>query len=239
MGQSLHIGIHVSRPADQAYSYVADPAHLPCWAAGVDAATEVRFVPPNEHLVLDHDVTLSDGSVTRNPMRVLPDGDGCDVVFTLRRGAGTSDEAFDVDAAAVRSDLQTLKERLEHYSPVEDYIAGFPPEAAAVLEEVRRRVLRAVPGAGETIRYDMPTVTMDGTPLLHFAGWKEHVSLYPAPAGDDTLDRDLAPYLSGRGTVKLPLQEPFPYDLVERVAARHVEQRHADRHQPPTTPDRP
>jgi len=161
MGQSVHIGIHVSRPAELAYSYVADPAHLPCWAAGVDAATEVRFVPPNEHLVLDHDVTLPDGSVTRNPMRVLPDGDGCEVVFTLRRGTGTSDEAFDADADAVRSDLQTLKELLEHYSPVEDCIAGFPPEAAVVLEEV------------------------------------------------------------------------------ERVAARHVEQRHADRGQPPTTPDGP
>lgn len=227
MAQSLHIGIHVSRPADEAYAYVADPAHLPRWAAGVTAATEVRFVPTNEHLVLDHDVTLPDGSVTRNPMRVLPEPGGCEVVFTLRRAEGTSDEAFDADAAAVRSDLETLKQLLESVSPVDDYIAGFPPESAAVLAEVRRRILRAVQDAGETIRYDMPTVTMDGTSLLHFAGWKKHISLYPAPAGDDALEQDLAPYLSGKGTVKLPLEEPFPYDLVERVAARHVELRRA------------
>jgi uncharacterized protein YdhG (YjbR/CyaY superfamily) len=79
----------------------------------------------------------------------------------------------------------------------------------------------------------MPTVTMDGTSLLHFAGWKKHISLYPAPEGDAALEQDLAPYLSGKGTVKLPLDEPFPYDVVERVAARHVELR---RTQTPATP---
>jgi len=227
MGPSLHLGILVARAADEVYAYVADPAHLPRWAAGVTAATDVRFVPPNEHLVLDHDVTLPDGSVTRNAMRVLPDGDGCEVVFTLRRAPGTSDEAYDADAAAVRSDLATLKRLLEGGSAVDDYVAGCPPEVAAVLEEVRRRILRVVPDAGETMRYRMPTVTMDGTSLLHFAGWKQHISLYPAPEGDEALERELAAYLSGKGTLKLPLTDPFPYDLVERVAARHVEQRRA------------
>ena len=225
MAQSLHIGLHVSRPADETYAYVVDPAHLSRWAAGVTAATEVRFVPANEHLVLDHDVTLPDGSVTRNPMRVLADGDGCEVVFTLRRAPGTSDEACSADAAAVRSDLVTLKRLLEGGSAVDDYLASCPPETAAVLEEVRRRILRVVPDAGETIRYRMPTVTMDGTSLLHFAGWKQHISLYPAPEGDEALDQDLAAYLSGKGTVKLPLTDPFRYDLVERVAARLVGQR--------------
>lgn len=234
MGQSLHLGTFVSRPPDEVYAYVADPAHLPRWAAGVTAATEVRFVPANEHLVLDHDVTLPDGSVTRNPMRVLPDGDGCEVVFTLRRAPGTSGGAYDADAAAVRSDLATLKRLLEGGSAVDDYVAGLPPGTAEVVAEVRRRILQAVPDAGETIRYDMPTVTMDGTSLLHFAGWKQHVSLYPVPEGDDALERDLAPYLSGRGTVKVPLRDPFPYDLVERVAARHVALRLASA--PPDSP---
>lgn len=227
MGPSLHLSTYVSRSADEVYAYVADPAHLPRWAAGVDAATRVRFVPGNDHLVLDHDVTLPDGSVTRNPMRVLPHGDGCEVVFTLRRAPGTSDEAYDADAAAVRADLATLKRLLEGGSAVDDYIAAFPPDTVEVLKEVRRRILRTVPDAGETIRYRMPTVTMGGTPLLHFAGWKHHVSLYPVPEGDEALERDLAPYLSGRGTVKLPLRDPFPHDLVERVAGRHVQQRRA------------
>lgn len=120
MDPSLHLGIHVSRSADEVYAYVADRAHLPRWAAGVDAASEVRFVAANEHLVLDHDVTLPDGSVTRNPMRVLPEGDGCEVVFTLRRAPGTSDEAYDADAAAVRADLATLQQLLEGGSAVDD-----------------------------------------------------------------------------------------------------------------------
>ena len=225
MEGSLHLGVHVSRPADEVYAYVADPAHLPCWAAGVDAATEVRFVAANDNLVLDHDVTLPDGSVTRNPMRVLPDRDGCEVVFTLRRAPGTSQEAYDADAAAVRADLATLKRLLEGGSAVDDYVAGLPAEVAEVVAEVRRRVLRAVPGAGGALRYKLPPVAVDGSSGLHFAGWKQHVSLYPAPEGDAALERDLAPYLSGRGTVRLPLRDPFPYDLVERVAACHLARR--------------
>ena len=61
---------------------------------------EVRFAPENPFGVADHDVTLPDGTTFTNPLRVLPDGDGCEVVFTLRRRPGVTDEAFDADAAA-------------------------------------------------------------------------------------------------------------------------------------------
>jgi len=113
MAESRHLGIHIARPADEVYSYLADASHLPEWAAGVGSAVGVRFVPPNEHLVLDHDVTLPDGSVTTNPMRVLRDGDGCEVVFTVRRAAGMSDPELEADVAAVRADLESLRQLLE------------------------------------------------------------------------------------------------------------------------------
>jgi len=113
MRESRHVGSHVARPADEVYAYLCDATHLPEWAAGVASAVEVRFVPPNEHLVLDHDVSLPDGTVTTNSMRVLRDGAGCEVVFTVRRLEGTSDEELDADVAAVRADLESLKRLLE------------------------------------------------------------------------------------------------------------------------------
>ncbi len=129
MSTSLHLAVHVDRSAEEVYRFVADPAHLPQWAAGLGGAieqrdgrwfadspmgeVEVRFVPENPYGVLDHDVTLPDGTTVTNPLRVLPDGAGCEVVFSLRRGEGVTDEAFDADAAAVRTDLATLKRLME------------------------------------------------------------------------------------------------------------------------------
>jgi len=71
----------------------------------------------------------------------------------------------------------------------------------------------------------MPTITLGGRPLLHFAGWKHHISLYPAPAGDDALERRLAPYRSARSTLRFPLSQPVPYDLIAQVARLRLQQR--------------
>ncbi len=124
MSESRHLSTHVDRPADEVYAYVSDPARLPEWAAGLSSGieerdgrwfatspmgdVEVRFAPQNPYGVADHDVTLPDGSVTSNPLRVLPDGSGSEVVFTLRRAPGTTDEAFEADEAAIRADLASL-----------------------------------------------------------------------------------------------------------------------------------
>ena len=109
-----HLGVRIDRPADEVFAFVRDPANLPAWAAGVGPGVDVRFAPRNDWGVLDHDVTLPNGDVVLNPMRVLADGPACDVVFTLRRQPGTSDAELDADAAAVARDLATLKHLLEN-----------------------------------------------------------------------------------------------------------------------------
>ncbi|MFF0271658.1 iron chaperone [Kribbella sp. NPDC004536] len=108
---------------------------------------------------------------------------------------------------------------------VDEYIATFPPEVREVLENVRRTIHAAVPGAGEKISYQIPTITLDGTSLLHFSAWKSHLALYPIPP----IDEDLTPYRSGKGTLKFPFDKPIPYDLITRisqafVAARNVQE---------------
>ena len=113
----------------------------------------------------------------------------------------------------------------QKFGTVGEYIGSFPADVQPILEQARRAILDAVPGAGETISYHMPTITHDGRLLLHFAGWKHHISLYPAPAGDEALERRLGPYRSARSTLKFPLSQPVPYDLIAQVARLRLQQR--------------
>jgi len=126
---SLHISTHIDRPAQEVYDYASDPSNLPEWASGLGSSVElvdgewivespmgrvvVAFAARNEFGVLDHDVTLPSGETVYNPMRVTADGTGSEVVFTLRRQPGTSDEDFKRDADAVFADLIALKRVME------------------------------------------------------------------------------------------------------------------------------
>jgi uncharacterized protein YdhG (YjbR/CyaY superfamily) len=111
---------------------------------------------------------------------------------------------------------------------VDAYIGSFPEPVQTTLTQVRQAVHRAAPGAAETISYKIPTMTLDGTALVYFAGWKNHVSLYPVPAGDEDFQAAVAPYRAGPGTLRFPLARPVPYDLIERLVVQLVRQ-HSDR----------
>jgi len=129
MRESQHISIYIERPAAEVYAYVVNPANLPNWAAGLSGSIEERdgrwfaespmgkievaLVPENPYFVLDHDVTLSDGTTFNNPMRVITHDAGCEVVFTLRRQADRPEDDYEADARAIRTDLATLKRLLE------------------------------------------------------------------------------------------------------------------------------
>ena len=108
---------------------------------------------------------------------------------------------------------------------IDDYIDTFPADVQAILQEVRGRIRNALPTAGETISYGIPTFTIDGRYLVYFAGWKHHISVYPVPAGDATFEREIEPFRAGKGTLKFTLAEPIPYDLIERVAVLLREER--------------
>jgi uncharacterized protein YdhG (YjbR/CyaY superfamily) len=111
------------------------------------------------------------------------------------------------------------------FSSVDEYVASFPPETRAILEKVRRAMRSAAPGTEETISYDIPTFTLDGRYVIYFAGWKRHISIYPIPHGDEALQRDLAPYVAAKGTLRFPLDKPIPYDLIERLTAAAIRAR--------------
>ena len=129
MQPSRFIGVTIDCPADRAYDYVTTPENLPTCASGLGEGNRnpdgswtsvmeigevtVSFVPRNNYGVADHYVKLQGGTTFHNPMRVTPNGNGCDVVFTLVRQPGADDAAFERDAATIEKDLRRLKEVLE------------------------------------------------------------------------------------------------------------------------------
>jgi uncharacterized protein YdhG (YjbR/CyaY superfamily) len=106
---------------------------------------------------------------------------------------------------------------------IDAYIAGFPPEVQAILQEVRRTIRMAAPQAKETINYQIPTFTLEGN-LVHFAGFKKHIGFYPTPSGIEKFKDELAGYESAKGSVQFPLDQPMPYDLISRIVAFRVEE---------------
>jgi uncharacterized protein YdhG (YjbR/CyaY superfamily) len=63
--------------------------------------------------------------------------------------------------------------------------------------------------------------------LMYFAAWKKHIGIYPIPVLDDALERQVSPYRSGKDSVKFPLQEPIPYDLIAKLVAVLLQRRKA------------
>lgn len=102
---------------------------------------------------------------------------------------------------------------------VNEYIAAQPVGARAVLKRVRSIIRRAVPQADEVISYKIPTYKLHGRPVLYFAAWKQHYSLYPSTARLAAAFKDeLAPHLVSKGTIRFALDEPVPVKLIEQVA---------------------
>lgn len=102
---------------------------------------------------------------------------------------------------------------------VATYIAGFPPPARSALKRLRSIIRRAVPAAEEMISYQIPAYKLHGRPVLFFAAWKDHYSLYPSNSRLVAAFKDqLSKYELSKGTIRFPLSEPVPGRLIERIA---------------------
>jgi uncharacterized protein YdhG (YjbR/CyaY superfamily) len=105
------------------------------------------------------------------------------------------------------------------FKTVDEYIATQPKDVQAILQRVRNAIRKAVPGAEDVISYQIPAFKLRGYPVLYFAGWKQHYSLYPATGGvAHVFKDDLAPYKVSKGTIRLPLSEPVPVKLIADIA---------------------
>ncbi|MFL6047567.1 MAG: iron chaperone [Propionibacteriaceae bacterium] len=87
------------------------------------------------------------------------------------------------------------------------------------------RIHAATPDLKESISYGIPTFTIGGRPVVYLGGWKKHISIYPIPELDETLQSQLALYLSGKGTAKFSLAKPIPYELITALVQQLAEKR--------------
>ena len=99
----------------------------------------------------------------------------------------------------------------------DEYIAAFPENVQETLNKIRSTIKKAAPKAEEKISYGIPSFHLDGAYLVYFAGYKNHVSVYPAPRGAEEFKKVLDPYKGGKGTVQFPLSEPIPYPLITKI----------------------
>jgi hypothetical protein len=127
--QVRHISVSIDRPPGDVYAFVSDPVNLPKWATGLGGSIrnvkdewiakspigtiKIRFAEKNRFGVLDHEVILESGAAVSNPMRVIANGNGSEMIFTLIRQADVSEEQFDADTRWVEKDLHILKDLLE------------------------------------------------------------------------------------------------------------------------------
>ena len=105
------------------------------------------------------------------------------------------------------------------FKSVDEYIAAQPETAQGILARVRSIIRKAVPQAEEAISYKIPTYKLHNRPVLYFAGWKRHYSLYPATKSVVAAFRDeIAAYEVKKGTIRLPLLQPVPAKLIGGIA---------------------
>lgn len=109
---------------------------------------------------------------------------------------------------------------------VDEYIKAFQPEVREILEKMRRTVKKAAPKAKEIISYGMPAYKIDsGRPIVFFATFKHHIGFYPPPLAIETFKSDLAKYKSAKGSVRFPLNEPVPYQLITKMVKFCVQEK--------------
>ena len=106
---------------------------------------------------------------------------------------------------------------------IDEYIAGFQKDVREILEKIRVTIRKAAPDAEETIKYQMPTFTLNGN-LVHFAAFKKHIGFYPAPSGIRKFKNELSVYESAKGSVRFPLDKPVPLGLISKIVRFRVEE---------------
>src|SRR5262245_24140792 len=111
------------------------------------------------------------------------------------------------------------------YTPktVDQYIAGYPKEVQEVLQKFRQTIKQAAPEAQEAIKYGIPTFVQQGN-MISFAAYKNHVAVYPTPAGNAAFQKDIEPHKAAKSTLQFPLGKPMPYPLIKQAVTFRVKE---------------
>ena len=107
---------------------------------------------------------------------------------------------------------------------IDDYISDFPGETQKYLNEIRELIRKLAPDSVESISYAIPTFSLNEKYLVYFAGFKNHIGLYPTPVGMEAFKEELSNYKTGKGSVQFPLNKPLPIALITKIVKYQIEQ---------------
>ena len=111
----------------------------------------------------------------------------------------------------------------ENFDTIDDYILHFPDDVQEILLKVRQAIKDSAPEAEEKISYQMPTFYLYGN-LVHFAAYKNHIGFYPTPSGIEAFKDELSVYKGAKGSVRFPIDEPMPLDLIKKIVEFRVKE---------------
>lgn len=105
---------------------------------------------------------------------------------------------------------------------VENYILQFPENTQLILQKLRKLIKDLAPDAVESMAYGMPAYKLNKKPLVYFAAYPKHIGFYATPSGHASFKDELSKFKQGKGSVQFPLDQPIPYELIERMVKFRV-----------------
>jgi len=105
---------------------------------------------------------------------------------------------------------------------VDTYLASVPADARTGLQKLRKAISAAAPSAEESLSYGIPSFSLEGRPLVWYAAWKHHCSLYPIPAVMPAHVAELKGYEIPKGTIRFPPNQPPSSALVKRLVKARI-----------------
>ncbi len=105
---------------------------------------------------------------------------------------------------------------------IETYISQFPDNVQEILRNIRKLIKDNAPNAEELMAYGMPGYKTNKKPLVYFAAFKNHIGFYATPSGHSEFSEELSKYKQGKGSVQFPLNQPIPYNLIEKIVKFRV-----------------
>lgn len=112
---------------------------------------------------------------------------------------------------------------MKQYKNIDEYIANFPEETQALLQQVRATIQLTAPNATEAIKYAIPTFVLNGN-LVHFAGYKNHIGFYPAAQAIKDFEQELTAYKTSKGAIQFPINKPMPLQLIVTIVKYRMKQ---------------
>ena len=103
------------------------------------------------------------------------------------------------------------------FTSINEYVSTLPENAQKAMSEIIAAIKAKVPDAEEHISYNMPAFKVNGEYFVHFSVWKNHIGMYPIPAGNEVFQKAIEPYRSAKSSLNFPLDKPMPIKLIEKV----------------------